>query len=139
MKNLILLFLVMTSMTSFPQKSYYKYKSRDDNNSEKYERTTLAVEVSERTFEISLSGKLKSYTSLFGDEVKRDFSDRIVKVGEVEISYGYSNKVKSIGNIEIHYDYQNRIDKIGDYEVLYDYSGNFKGTRKVQKPTRYWY
>ncbi len=130
MKSFFIIFFTLSVNLVFAQKTYYGYQPRDNQKeSSQLSDISLNLTVEGRTFGITLDGKLSSYSALMGDEINKDYSGKIDKVGNVEIKYDYSKRVESIGDNKIKYS-SGKMESIGEYEVLYDYNGQYKGTRK---------
>ena len=131
MKNILLLvFALILSHESFSQKSYYKYAEREIGNKDDYlSNTTLQLSENGRTISITLNGKINSYSSMLGDIIQKDHNNNIIKIGSLDIKYDYSRRVEKVGETEISYS-NGRMERIGKYDVIYDYNGKFQGTKE---------
>jgi len=132
MRYILVLFLilVLSSFNIFGQKTYYGYQVRNTNSSN-ISDITLDLTVEKRLVSISLDGILKSYSSLLGDEINKDYDGKIIKIGDVIIKYDYNKRVTQIGDIIIIY-LSGKMTSIGEYDILYDYNGNFIGSKKKE-------
>ena len=137
--QLFFLFIIFSN-DSFAQRTYYGYQEREstyDKEKQKLKAVVLTLSQDDRTIQINLLGELVSYRAALGDEIKRDYSNKIEKIGSIELSYDYEKRVTKFGNSEVKYSY-GKMTEIGKYEVIYDYSGEFKGTKEKYNPYRNW-
>lgn len=98
----------------------------------------MTITVEGRDIEFSLAGELISYSMKLGDAIKKDYTQKIVKIGTLEIEYDYKGRIEQVGDMRIKYNYKGKISEFGNYEFLYDYQGNFEGTKEKQSYYRNW-
>jgi hypothetical protein len=125
---------------SFGQKSYYGYRApvkQYDEEKQKLKAIVLTLSQNDRTIQVNLIGELVSFRASLGDEIKKDYQNKIERIGDIEIEYDYEKKVKRFGQSEIKY-YMGKMTEIGNYEIIYDYSGEFQGTKEKIKSRLLW-
>ncbi len=130
--------MIALSSNLFAQRTYYKYVPRNSDESKLSDEieTTLDLKVAGRGFSISIRGELSSYSALMGDRIDKDYSGKIIKIGDVEIKYDYTKKIISVGETLINYS-SGKMSRVGEYDVLYDYKGNYQGTKKRETNTNW--
>lgn len=136
MRWFIIFFSTTLVFTCFSQRTYYGYQSRGQDKVE--ETTSMSMEIDGREIEFSLKGDLTSYSMKFGDKIKKDYSGKIVSIGDLDIDYDYQGRIKNIGDKTVSYNYKGKISQIGNYIFKYDYQGNFEGTEEKSNPYRSW-
>lgn len=137
MRWFIIFFSTTIVFTCFSQRTAYGYQSRGQDKVE--ESTSMSIEIDGREIKFSLKGDLISYSMKFGDKIKKNYSGKIVSIGDLDIHYDYQGRIKNIGDKTVSYNYTGKISQIGNYIFKYDYQGNFEGTEEKSNPYRYWY
>jgi hypothetical protein len=135
------IFIVLANSNSYGQKTYYGYQQREnsfDKTKEKLRGIVLTLNQDDRSIQVNLLGELVSYKAGLGDDIAKDYTNKLVKIGPLDLYYDYEKRVTKFGKNELKYSY-GKMTQIGKYEVLYDYTGEFSGTKEILETSRPWW
>ncbi len=142
MKYILLFFIIFSTFTTcYSQKTYYGFQNQEsiyDKAKEKLRETVLTLSQDDRSIQVNLLGELVSYKASLGDQVSKDYTNKLVRIGPLELNYDYEKRVTKFGKNIVAYSY-GKMSKIGKYEVLYNYSGEFIGTKEIDDSNRIWW